>query len=747
MSIPKISVPSRPPRYSAASLSTRNQNCGCGVGRHWVQFYEEDEFLIASVGSFVAEGLIKGGNGMIIATPQHLRGIKEQLEANDCSVGELVRQDRLVLLDAADTLQALTADGVPDAKLFSRYIETQVAALTAGGRKVYAFGEMVALLCAEGKTAEALQLEKFWGQVCENDEVTLLCAYPLSAFGTSSAEPSFLEVCGAHSRVLPAESYTGTPPTDDVQARAIAALQQKAAALEAEVARRTQVEETLRRREAELTAFVETASIGLHWVDRSGVILWANQAELDLLGYSSSEYIGRHIAEFHADAPVIEDILLCLCRGEKLRNREARLRCKSGEIKTVMIDSSVLWENGEFVHTQCFTRDVTEQRRAELQSLHLAAIVRSSNDAILSKSLDGIIMSWNHGAERIFGYTPEEVVGKPVTVLIPTERLHEETNILARLRRGERVDHFETIRQRKDGSRVDISLTISPIKDASGKIVGVSKIARDISDKRRVEQALEVVRRELAESHAELERRVEERTAALSEAVAQLEEFSYTVSHDLRTPLRGMQGYSQVLLEDYGPTLDEQGRHCLKRIAENAARLEKMVADVLTYSRVSRAEVKLEPVNLDRLVREIIQQYPAMQPPQARIEVAPLDAIWGHEPSLIQVASNLLSNAVKFVVPGSTPSVRVWTETSGEVVTLWIRDHGVGINPAYQARLFHMFERLHPELNYEGTGVGLAIVRKAVARMGGDVGVESDGRSGTAFWVRLRRADKAESGN
>ena len=534
----------------------------------------------------------------------------------------------------------------------------------------------------------------------------------------------------------PDSNHRGRNPRDFVPRD----MTQSACSLDAEIAEREPLEKMLRRREAELTAIAETPSLGLHWVNASGVILWANRAELALLGYPASEYIGRNIAEFHTDQSTITAILDGLRHGRDVRNREAQLRCRDGTLKTVMIDATALWEEGRFIHTQGFTRDITDQRRAEAACRHLAAIVEGSDDAIVSKDFHGTITSWNLAAERMFGYKAEEVVGRSITVLIPPDRLDEETEILSRLRRGERIDHYETIRQRKDGSFLDVSLTISPVRDADGRLAGASKIARDITERKRAERILQATQERLARANDELEIRVEERTASLREAVAQLEEFSYTVSHDLRAPLRGMQVYSQALLEDYGDSLDAQAQHCLRRIAENATRLDKMVLDVLTFSRISRAELRFERVPLDKLVRDIIQHYPAMQPPRARIDVQPLPDVLGHEPSLMQVLSNLLSNAVKFVAADVTPTVRVWSESNGSTIRLFVQDNGIGIKPERQARLFRMFERVHPDLPYEGTGVGLAIVRKAATRMGGDVGVHSDGSHGSTFWVQLPAA-------
>jgi PAS domain S-box-containing protein len=249
-------------------------------------------------------------------------------------------------------------------------------------------------------------------------------------------------------------------------------------------------EEQIRRSERELADFFDNAAVGLHWVGPEGTILRANQAELNLLGYSRDEYVGRHIAEFHADREVVEDILCRLSAGENVRNRRARLRHKDGSIRHVLIDSSVLWEDGKFVHTRCFTRDITDQELAVEAGLKLAAIVESSNDAIISQDLDGTISSWNRGAARIYGYSGEEIVGQSVSVLVPTDQPDDFPSIVERLRHGEQIEHYETIHVRKDGSRFDVSLTISPIRNSEDEIVGISKIARDITDRMRTGEAL-----------------------------------------------------------------------------------------------------------------------------------------------------------------------------------------------------------------------------------------------------------------
>lgn len=273
-------------------------------------------------------------------------------------------------------------------------------------------------------------------------------------------------------------------------------------------------------------------------------------------------------------------------------------------------------------------------------------------------------------------------------------------------------------------------------------LLGVAAQASIAIDNARLYDAQKKAQAALQQAHEELELRVAERTAELSEAVAQMEEFSYTVSHDLRAPLRGMHAYSTALLEDCGAALASvpHAVEYLQRIAANAARLDKMALDVLTFSRVTRGELRLEPIALDKLVRDLVEYSPAMHAPNTQIEIEPLADVLGHEPSINQAMSNLMSNAIKFAAPGTVPKIHIWTEKRDQEVRIWVEDSGIGIDPKYHHRLFKMFERIHPDANREGTGMGLAIVRKAVARMNGSAGVESDGKNGTRFWIQLRGA-------
>ena len=490
-----------------------------------------------------------------------------------------------------------------------------------------------------------------------------------------------------------------------------------------------------------LAAVVESSDDAIITKDLDGVITSWNQGAERLFGYSSEEAIGQPVSMLiPADRKGEEnEILAQLRRGERIDHYETVRQSKDGTLLNISITvSPVRNTEGKIIGASKLARDITAQRAAREAARFFAAVIEFSDDAIITKDLNGIITSWNNSAEHLFGYASEEAVGQPVSMLIPSDRKNEESDILARLRRGERIEHYETVRQRKDGTQLDISITVSPVRNADGKIIGASKIARNITDRKRAELELRDVKDQLARTNDVLEKRVAERTASLQQAIAQMEEFSYSVSHDLRGPVRAMKGYAQVALEDYGNVLDSKGRDILDRIVRGSSRMERLIHDILTYTRLARADNQVQPVSVDKLVPELIQQYSEMQPPHADISIRqPLHSVLAHEPSLAQAISNLLANGVKFVARGTTPRLQIWTEPRNGAVRLWIEDNGIGIKPEYQHRLFGMFERVHQDKSYDGTGIGLAIVRKAVERSGGRVGVESDGITGCSFWIEL----------
>ena len=493
-----------------------------------------------------------------------------------------------------------------------------------------------------------------------------------------------------------------------------------------------------------LAAIVDSTEDAIISKDCDGIIQSWNKGAERIFGYTAAEVIGKSITILFPEDRLGEEpqILSRVCSGERIDHFETVRRRKDGTLIDVALTISPIKDDaGRILGASKIARDISERKRAEDLQRHFAAIVESSDDAIISKDLNGIIQSWNKGAERMFGYLAPEVIGKPVTILMPEGRVNEEPYILARIRSGDRIDHYETIRRRKDGTLLDISLSVSPIRDGSGKVIGASKIARNITDRKKAEADIRRAQQELARMNEELEARVEARTAQLNKAVAQMQEFSYTVSHDLRAPVRAMHGYASAVLEDYGERLDEPGRDYLKKIVRSSDRMDQLIRDVLIYSRLAQADVKTDFVSLEELIQDVIDQNPALQPPGVEITLRkPLLPVDGHHSSIAQAVSNLLSNARKFVARGQTPRIEIWTEKRGDNVRLWIHDNGIGVPPVFQSRLFGVFERLNED-EYEGTGIGLAIVRKAVEKMRGTVGMESDGEHGSSFWIELPRAN------
>ena len=501
--------------------------------------------------------------------------------------------------------------------------------------------------------------------------------------------------------------------------------------LETEIAQRKLAEERLRLREHELRDFIENAMFALRWVRPDGTILWANQAELDLLGYSKEEYIGRHIAEFHLDRKVVDDVLRRFAENETLRDYEARLRSKDGSIRHVLINSDAYCENGEFVHTRCFTRDISERKLGEAASARLAAIVASSSDAIISKTLQGIITSWNASAERMFGFTAQEIIGESILRLIPDDRREEEEQILRRLRAGELIDHYETVRVTKDGRRLDVSLTISPIKDSAGKIIGASKIIRDVTEHKRVEE----------EQQSLIER---ERTArAEAETANRLkDEFLATVSHELRTPLNAIIGWCHMLGQ--GKSDEATFAHALKTIERNAKLQAQLIEDILDVSRIVTGKVRLNtrPVDMAAVINAAIDSVQlASEAKNIKLEVR-IDPSARHTNGdvtrLQQVVWNLLSNAIKFTPEGGSVAVRL--ERLGHNARLIVSDTGQGISNQFLPFIFDRFRQADgtSTRRQNGLGLGLAIVRHLVELHGGSIDAESAGEGkGSMFTIML----------
>jgi len=351
---------------------------------HMVRFYDEDSILVADVREFADEALRCGGSAILIATEEHLDALLPLLRGLGPG-----RDDRpwytgnLITLPAQATLDRFMVDGWPDEQRFLASVGELVAAEARRAPPLHAFGEMVALLCEQGMHDAALRLEELWNDLIRRHGFRLLCAYPHRVFASDEQARHFRCVCDVHTHFYATAAGKSADIADSALRAAV--WQQKALALENEVKRLREAESTLRRREIELTDFLDNAAEGVHRVAADGTILWANRAELEMLGYRYDEYVGRPITDFHVDAPVIEHILDSLKAGETLYDQPARLRCKDGSIKPVLIHSNGCFEDGKLRYTRCFTRDASDRVARELAEQQRERLLRELERASQAK--------------------------------------------------------------------------------------------------------------------------------------------------------------------------------------------------------------------------------------------------------------------------------------------------------------------------------------------------------------------------
>jgi PAS domain S-box-containing protein len=478
---------------------------------------------------------------------------------------------------------------------------------------------------------------------------------------------------------------------------------------------------------AQFQQLLEGLPAGAYTCDADGLITYFNQHAVDLWGRAPklNEPVDRFCGSFKLFAsdgkPLNHDqcwMALALKTREPYFGQEIIVERPDGQRRTVLAHASPIHDAaGRLLGAVNVLLDVSERRQASDVQHLLAAIVESSDDAIVSKTLEGRILSWNKGAEQIFGYSREEAVGRPITLIIPPELCGEEDDILARLRRGERIDHYETIRVAKGGRRLNVAVTISPVRDSTGKIVGASKVARDVTAKKQVEQALR-------------------------EADRRKDDFLAMLAHELRNPLAPIRNAAQVLRSTNS---DETAVNwALDVIERQMHQVTRLVDDLMDVSRITRNKLSLkrERVSLASVVQSAVEtSRPLMETQRHEFRVsAPLDPIvLDADPMRLgQALANLLNNAARYTERGG----RVWlnAERQGSDAVITIRDTGIGIPPAQLPRIFEKFAQLDRPLERTqgGLGLGLSLVKALVELHGGTVHAHSDGPGkGSEFTVRL----------
>ena len=487
---------------------------------------------------------------------------------------------------------------------------------------------------------------------------------------------------------------------------------------------------SLRQAEVRFSRLREAGILGMIVTELDGHVVDINDTLLDLIGYSRDEILSGRVPWTNLTPPEWHE--LDQRAVEQLRTtgvsslREKEYFRKDGQRVAVLVGSAML--EGETKVCISFVLDLTERKQAQAaieqlrheralgeQKAQLAAIVDASDDAIIGKTLDGVITSWNPGAHRIFGYSAEEAVGKSISLLIPPGRESEEPAILERLARGQ-VERFDTVRRRKDGRDIDVSVTSAPVRDAVGHVVGISKVARDITDRMRAEAALARAK-DAAES-----------------ASRELEAFSYSVAHDLRAPLRGMNGFARVLLDKYREKFDAEGQDWLQEILLNAKKMGSLIDGLLSLAQWTRSELRPERVDLSAIVRDVVERLRVSEPHRT-VELQVEDKLCADVDSRLARAllENLLGNAWKFTSKAPTARIEFGATEKDGSPAFFVRDNGAGFDMAFASKLFAPFQRLHTSEEFPGTGIGLATVQRIVQRHGGRIWAEGVVDGGATF--------------
>jgi hypothetical protein len=505
-----------------------------------------------------------------------------------------------------------------------------------------------------------------------------------------------------------------------------------------DITERKKAQEAVLQRTAQFETLLNHAPLGVYLVDADFRIREVNPVASSVFGDVPGGVVGRDFDEVihilwerkYADE-IVSIFRRMLKTGESIASERSEYRADRGVIESYDWRADrILLPDGRF-GVVCYFQDVSERKRAERTANVLASIVESSDDAIVSKSLDGIIVSWNRVAERLFGYTAKEAVGQSIAIIIPPDRLDEEPKILERLKQGERVEHFDTIRMRKDGSRRHISLTISPVRDFDGRIVGASKVARDITERVCQDEALQAA------------------NAALNRANADLEQFAHSASHDLQEPLRTVSIYSELLQKNFGDKLGPAGDEYIGYTVEAAERMQKLLEDLRIYLQISTTdhEPKNEIDAGEVLRKTLLNLDVAIRDSGTSISCAELPFVCMHEFELEQVFQNLIGNGIRYC-SNLPPRIRVAAERQGDEWLFSVQDNGIGIKPQFQEQIFGIFKRLHSASEYPGTGMGLAICKRIIDREGGRLWVQSEPGRGSTFYftVPCRTSAQERSG-
>ena len=489
------------------------------------------------------------------------------------------------------------------------------------------------------------------------------------------------------------------------------------------VTKRKKAEQKLLHSEERYRALTDNISDAILLVDENLKIKYQSLSAERIIGYSAENSVFKTILDFfHPDE--LEKIKvffneLYASPGVPMQN-QFRIIHKQGHV--VWIEGTIqnlLHKEGVKAFIINF-RDVSSRKKLEEEHALTASIVNSSEDAIISKTIDGEITSWNKGAEKILGYSPSEVIGEHISILFPLDFHGEETIILEIISKGNSINNYETLRKKKDGEIIDVSLTISPIKDVMGNVVGASKIMRDISKMKKVEAELIRFNTELKKTNTELDR------------------FVYSASHDLRAPLKSMLGLIHITKEGVNPE-DVELYDRLQMLDDSVLKLDNFIENILNYSKNSRTELNLEEINFEKLIREIKESHEFMHFANKlnfQVVVNSKGKFVSDNNRLNVVLNNIVSNAIKYRdTSKETSFINISISYNSTNATIVIEDNGIGINDNNKQKVFDMFYR--GTSISTGSGLGLYIVKETIEKLGGKINIESEFSKGTKFVIEI----------
>ena len=497
-----------------------------------------------------------------------------------------------------------------------------------------------------------------------------------------------------------------------------------------DITERKAAEAAVRSRSARFRSLVENSADGITVVNAEGRIVYASAPAERMLGYRPGELAGDCLLELvHPDdRDRYNSERQSVLGGARPEPGRFRMRHKDGSWRIIESIRSNQLSNPDVRGVVVNSRDLTELVQTEETVRRQAALFQQTYDAIFVWEWKGAITFWNHAAERLYGYAHEEAIGQVSHQLLKTKTLGSDVPFLVPLEANGRWEG-ELEHTTRDGKLMTMDSRMALVRD--GEHVYVLETTRDITERKRAEEQIRIL-------NLDLERRVEQRTAELQAANKELESFSYSVAHDLRAPLRAVDGFSNALLEDYGAQLPEEGKKYLQTIRSGAQRMGCLIDDLLSFSRLNRQLLTKQPVDMEVLVRGVLEEMiPEGQETNIEIVNGNLPAAHGDPSLLRQVWANLLSNAIKYSRHARQARIEIGALAEAQGHVYFVRDNGAGFDMKYADKLFGVFQRLHRADEFEGTGIGLAIVQRVVHRHGGRVWAEAKPNEGATFYFTL----------